>query len=298
MIANTNDGSSRPPRLQIDINADNVFGLPPHSTVPRGDPRAVLEAVKSAGFEGIQSNSRAAIARQLGLGVTGSGRIDSPEQAELQAAQAAEIGFDCYTVHVGTGLEDDDQACRLVQAVLRASERHRIPIYIETHRATITQDIWRTVQLVKRFPEIRFNGDFSHYYTGHELVYGDIEAKWQFMQPIFDRVRFIHARIGSPGCIQVDIGRDGAGQSCVEHFRQMWTRSFVGFLRDARPGDYLCFTPELLGPKIFYARTFRNQNGEMVEEGDRWQQALLYARIAAECWDQANRHTAPNTGMS
>ena len=54
--------------------------------------------------------------------------------------------------------------------------------------------------------EIRFNGDFSHYYTGQEMVYGDIEAKWTFMQPIFDRVRFIHARIGSPGCMQVDIG--------------------------------------------------------------------------------------------
>ncbi|HWP39837.1 MAG TPA: hypothetical protein VNL70_02840, partial [Tepidisphaeraceae bacterium] len=192
MIANTNDGSSRPPRLRIDINADNVFGLPAHSTAPRGDSRAVLEAVKSAGFEGIQSNSRAAIARQVGLGATGSGRIDTPDQADLRAAEAANAGFDCYTVHVGTGLEDDDAVCRLVEAVLVASEKHRIPIYIETHRATITQDIWRTVQLVRRFPEIRFNGDFSHYYTGHELVYGDIEAKWQFMQPIFDRVRFIH----------------------------------------------------------------------------------------------------------
>lgn len=295
MTSNTHDDSGRAPRLRIDINADNVFGLPADSSVPKGEPREVLLAVKAAGFEGIQSNSRSALAREVGLGSTGSGRIDVPADADARAADARRLGFDCYTVHIGTGLEDDDEVCRLVEATLSASEKHRVPIYIETHRATITQDIWRTVRLAERFPEIRFNGDFSHYYTGLEMVYGDIEAKWRFMQPIFDRVRFIHARIGNPGCIQVDIG-DGAGQTYVEHFREMWTRSFAGFLRTAETGDYFCFTPELLGPKIYYARTFRNAAGEFVEESDRWQQALLYAKIARQCWDEAARRVRTASG--
>jgi hypothetical protein len=147
------------------------------------------------------------------------------------------------------------------------------------------------VQLTKKFPEIRFNGDFSHWYTGHEMVYGDIEAKWQFIQPVFDRVRFIHGRIGNPGCMQVDIG-DGKNQKYVEHFKEMWTRSFVGFLESAKPGDYICFTPELLGHEAFYARHFRNAAGELVEEGDRWTQALLYADIARGCWDEAMKRSA------
>jgi len=161
-------------------------------------------------------------------------------------------------VHVGWGVEGDDDVDRLVEAVLRASEKHRIPIYIETHRATITQDIWRTVRIANKFPEVRFNGDFSHYYTGKELSYGDIEAKWQFMAPIFERVRFIHGRIGNSSCVQVDIGdgNESSTRPYIAHFKEMWTRSFVGLLRTARPGDYICFTPELLGPEIFYARTF------------------------------------------
>lgn len=291
MIRNTNDGSNRAPRVRIDINGDNVFGLPAYSSVPRGETRDVLLAVKAAGFEGIQSGSKAQIAHEIGLRVTGSGRIDKVEDAEARAQDARRLGCDCFTVHIGTGLEDDDQAHRLVEATLRAGEKYDVPIYIETHRATITQDIWRTVQLTKKFPEIRFNGDFSHYYTGQELVYGDIEAKWQFMQPIFDRVRFIHARIGNPGCMQVDIG-DGVGRSYVEHFKQMWTRSFVGFLNSAAEGDVICFTPELLGPKIFYAREFRNAAGEWVEESDRWRQALLYAELGRQCFEDARKQVA------
>ena len=59
------------------------------------------------------------------------------------------------------------------------------------------QDIWRTVQITKRFPEVRFNGDLSHYHTGQELVYDGLDMKIEFMAPIFDRIRFMHARIGS-----------------------------------------------------------------------------------------------------
>ena len=288
MVLNTSDGSARPPRLRIDINAANLFSLPASHTFPRKDDRAAFEWVKAAGFEGVQTNSKARIARELGLRVTGSGRINTPADADAQARLGVELGCDCYTVHAGWGLEDDVAAHQLVEAVLNASHKHRIPIYIETHRATITQDIWRTVQLTKKFPEIRFNGDFSHYYTGQEMTYGDFGAKLDFMQPIFERVRFIHGRIGSSGCIQVDIG-DGAGRANVEHFREMWIRSFAGFLKSAQAGDYLCFTPELLGPEHHYARLVIDPAGNWVEEGDRWQQAQRYATIARECWAEAEQ---------
>jgi hypothetical protein len=288
MIPNTSDGSAHPPRLRVDINAANLFTLPPYNPFPRKDDRAAFEMAKAAGFEGVQTNSKAKLARELGLRVTGSGRINSADEAETHAREGVALGCDCYTVHVGWGIEEDDEVHRLVEAVLAASQKHHIPIYIETHRATITQDLWRTVQLTKKFPEIRFNGDFSHYYTGQEMVYGDIRAKFQFMQPIFDRVRFIHGRIGNPGCMQVDIG-DGRDRPHVEHFKEMWTRSFQGFLKSARLGDYLCFTPELLGPDNWYARLVKNASGEMVEEGDRWEQARLYAHIARDCWAEAQR---------
>src|SRR3954464_5099228 len=106
-IANTNDGSNRPPRLRLDINGANIMGLPKFSSVPRGDDQTILSAVKAAGFEGIQTGSKVQAARALGLGVTGGGRINSPEEAELRAIEAKKLGIDCLTVHVGWGIEDD-----------------------------------------------------------------------------------------------------------------------------------------------------------------------------------------------
>lgn len=285
MIRNTNDGTQRQPYLRTDLNIGTLNDLPAWSTGPAGEPRSAYQAIKDAGYMGVQGGDTA-LCRALGLGVTGGGRVDTAEEADDVAAHLKGHGDECGTLHVGWGMESDDEVFRLVEAILRASEKHQIPLYIETHRATITQDIWRTVQLTDRFPEVRFNGDFSHWYTGLEMVYGGIEHKWDFLEPVFERVRFVHGRIGSPGCMQVDIG-DGTGLPYVEHFKEMWTRSFAGFLRTAQPGDYICFNPELLQPSIYYARTFPDAAGQPVEESDRWQQARVLTGIAKTCFEAA-----------
>jgi hypothetical protein len=120
------------------------------------------------------------------------------------------------------------------------------------------------------------------------MVYGGIENKWDFIQPVFDRVRFMHGRIGNPGCIQVDV-TNNENLSYVEHFKHMWIRSFKGFLKSAQLGDYICFTVELLKADIFYARTIIAPDGNEQEEGDRWQQALLYKEIIQQCWEAAQK---------
>jgi hypothetical protein len=293
VIRNTNDGTRVVPYLRSDINYANVKGLPATSSAPQGGDRALHQAVMQAGYRGIQAGDPD-LCRELGLGLTDIGRVNQVEDAERIAREKKEKGFECVTLHVGWGMEDDLEVARLVEAVLLASEKHSIPLYIETHRATITQDLWRTVQLARRFPEVRFNGDFSHWYNGLEMVYGGIENKWDFIQPVFERVRFLHGRIATPGSIQVGIGGNKDAKYVV-HFREMWTRSFQGFLKSAAPGDYLCFTPELLGPDIYYARLVPDSKGEWVEESDRWEEAKILTRIAMECWEEAQKRHKSQT---
>jgi hypothetical protein len=285
MIKNTNDGTQNPPYLRVDLSMGTLAFLPEWSAGPKNYDRAAYEAIKAAGFGGVQDADREHCAA-VGLPRTGGGRVDKIGNAERIAREGKENGLGCVTLHVGTGFESDAEMLGLAADIIAASEKIDFPLYIETHRATMTQDIWRTVQMAKHFPEVRFNGDFSHWYTGHEMVYGDFEKKLDFMAPVLERVRFIHGRIGSPGCMQVDIG-DGKDRTYVDHFKEIWTRSFAGFLKDAAPGDYISFAPELLFSSIYYARVFPNAQGEMVEEGDRWQQALLYGEIARECFDAA-----------
>jgi hypothetical protein len=157
----------------------------------------------------------------------------------------------------------------------------------------------RTLDLVERHPELRFNADLSHWYTGLEMPYGDFEAKLEALAPVFARVRFLHGRIGDSGSMQVALeGRED--EPFVAHFREMWRRCFRGFLDTAAPGDTIVFAPELLPARLGdgeravhfnYARRFRDANGEWREESDRWTEALQLCEIARDAFERAQ--TAP-----
>ncbi|MFZ1938431.1 MAG: hypothetical protein WBA18_18520 [Terracidiphilus sp.] len=251
-------------------------------------PSKSLDAIRDAGYEGVQfteplDRARKDEALRLGLGVCGSGRVNSSQDADRLAEEARDEGLECLTLHVGWGTENDDEAAVLIEAVLAAAAKHSVPLYPETHRATIFQDPWRTVQFLARFPDLEFNADFSHWYTGTEMVYGGVEMKMELFRPVLARIGFMHGRIGNPGCMQVDVGDgSGDGRPYVGHFRTMWTESFAGFLKRRPAADRFCFAPELLGPEYYYARTF---NGR--EETDRWQQSLVLVKMARECFAKA-----------
>lgn len=280
MTANHTETNAKPARLRCYMNVQALDGLPQKVDT--------IRAIHDAGYDGIQfiqplARDLAEQAQALGLGICGSARVNTPADAGLLAKEACDAGLECVTLHVGWGIENDDEAAALINAVLEASAKYSIALYSETHRATIFQDPWRTVQFLECYPALEFNGDFSHWYTGTEMVYGGFEQKFEFIRPVLGRIGFLHGRIGNPGCMQVDIG-DGCadGRPYVAHFRALWTESFLGFLRRRPPTDAVCFTPELLAPDIYYARTFDGR-----EESDRWEQSRVLVRIAMECFEQA-----------
>ncbi len=291
-----NDGSSEPPQLRIYLNLDNLKDLPTDSLFPANlNGLARDQQLVADGFEGVQLTDNAPPPAGSPLPFCGLDRINMPAEADPIAKKHALRGDQCLTVHVGWGIEDDHEVFLLVEAILAASEKYRLPIFIETHRATITQDMWRTVQITKQFPEVRFNGDFSHYYCGQEMVYGGIDLKLAFMAPIFERVGFLHGRIASPGNMQMPIGKDlrsrpreASGEiDYLADFRSIWTLAMSGFLRAAGPGDVLIFAPELLSGTYYYARLFDSPEGRLTEECDRYAQALLYRDLARACFAEA-----------
>ena len=290
-----NDGSRDAPKLRIYLNLDNLASLRSDTIWPglEGDERMVR--LRADGFDGVQVTGGDPPSSDL-MPFCGLARINTPDEALTIALKHADRGDQCLTVHVGWGIEDEDGVFRLVESILHASEKSGLPIFIETHRATITQDMWRTVQITKCFPEVLFNGDFSHYYCGQEMAYGGLEMKLEFMSPIFDRVGFLHGRIASPGHMQMPVDdamtRPVAASGVTDYFAEfctMWTRAMRGFLDYAKPGDVLIFAPELLAGTYYYARMFPDAAGKLVEETDRYQQALLYQKIARECFTEARR---------
>ncbi len=275
-------------RLKIYMNMGTLAELPEWSSWPGLEGREALQFLQEAGFDGVQDGDPE-LCRDLGMGCAGSGRVDQPGEAEPLARRLIDQGYESATLHVGRGFETDAEMDALARAIITAVGETGFPLMVETHRATMTQDPFRTIALLQRNPGLMINGDFSHYYTGLELVYGDFAGKLDRMQPIFDKVRFMHGRIGNPSHIQVDIG-DGTEPVQQEHghshfladYREMWKRAMQGFLDNADPAATLVFAPEILAPSIYYARLFRQSDGSLWEESDRYQQALVYAGIARE----------------
>ncbi len=150
---------------------------------------------------------------------------------------------------------------------------------VETHRATLFQDIWRTVRFVEQRPRLRFTADLSHWYTGLELVYGGIERKLAFITPVLDRVDSMHGRIGDPGCMQVDIGQTPwvDAPPYVEHFRTMWGAPSTGSSPDAAQRPTSSSRPSCFPLAVYYGR----QSGGR-EASDRWTQALVPTALARE----------------
>jgi hypothetical protein len=273
--------------LAFGIHAGTIDDLPVSSAIGRLTIQERYFTARDAGFVLIQGGDDD-VALRAGLERAGMGRVVHAGETARLAEDAKARGCGSVTIHLGTGFESDAEADALVVDVLDASSTHDIPLYIETHRATITQDPWRTLRLVERHPDIRFTGDFSHWYTGVELVYGDIDAKLDALQPIFDRVRFLHGRIGTPGCIQVDIG-DGTDQPYVTDFCAIWSRVFEAFLRNAEDHERIVFAPELLSSANYYALRVRDATGGLVEAGDRWEQAFMLCDLAMDAFAAAER---------
>ncbi|WP_147414244.1 hypothetical protein [Sphingomonas gilva] len=293
--ANTGDGGARAPRLLAGVSFLTPAELPDWSAGPRGERAEIYAALKAAGYEAIQTlEPQAAI--DAGLIPTGLMRIfRDVDQMREQATRWRDAGCDCSTVQLGDGFEDDDEMARLAEAMLETSQALDHPIYLETHRATMTQDIKRTLDLVERLPELRFNGDFGHWYIGHELTYGDMDMKFDRMRPVFERTRFMHLRVSSNAFGQLTAS-DPAEARHLDYYKRMWTASFAGFLRGAEPGDYFAVHPELLPARAFYPKMVPGPDGEPREESDRWTESAFLIEVARDCFAQAEAAVAGRAG--
>lgn len=289
-----NNGTQDAPKLKLFMNMGTLANLPDESSIPKVSGDDLYRLLADTGFQGVQGGD-ADLATKAGLLIAGSGRVNQVGDIQQITAKAQANGHVGITLHVGWGIEDDAFVDALVQDILESRASAALPCFVETHRATITQDLWRAVMLARRFPTLMFNGDFSHWYTGLEMPYGGVATKLDFAEPVLQRIGFIHARIGNSGSMQVDVGDsldEAMSRPYVQDFVEMWTRSMTGFLRNAGPGDYLPFAPELLPASNFYARLMPDANHNLVEESDRWQQALLYTELAQHCFEQAKANVA------
>lgn len=260
------------------LNAGTLWSLPAWSRAPRSKTGVDYAAVRDAGFSALQHHWPEPAAHEAGLDFAGMVRLIDPAQVAAAFKRQRDWNAKHVTVHLGHGFESEDEARRLIDICFTAADRHGLEWSVETHRATVTQDAYRTLALINEYPDLRFTADLSHWYTGLELAYGDFEAKLDRLQPVFERVTYIHLRIGHSCTMQLAPSAL-KGHPALDHYAEMWRRCLV----------YTCAPEVVIAPELLPATVHDGQrlhylnyavlDNKGQERSDRWVDALELCAI-------------------
>lgn len=254
-----------------------------------------FEKIAEAGYSGIcgwipakeEMDKWHKLLDKYNLGFSALAFPRSVEDIQVSLDAAAAFGRVSYiNAQVMDAFVTDQVAVRLLEGIVAASEQANIPVYIETHRGTVTQDLIRTVSYCKALPHMPLTIDLSHYVVAGEMN-GTSEMAEAHFDQLLKHTACLHARVSDGEKVQVDVGAEG-DHPMLLHFKRWWRKAMVQWIAKAKPGDALPFVTEL-GPPGNYAMTYRDALGQVMEASDRWQQALLFKRIAEALWQEVTQ---------
>lgn len=275
------------PRLKIFQSLWAMDGLP--GVDLDNDVEGALDRIVTAGFDGVGVNlartARAsATARRMaeeGLSWEAQALVADADQLARYLDQAIALGAaDHVNIQVANLTATVDAAIALMETLLAVSRDCPIPVFYETHRGRLLNDLFWTSDILDALPELMLTGDLSHYVTAHEMDLPVAPHLAQRIDKVITRCGAFHLRIAGPNQIQLPVEASvSAG----------WREVFEGWWRDgmrqwrARAGvdDVLPILCELGPPP--YAIT--DPSGR--ELTDRWAEALALKAMGERLFSQA-----------
>ncbi|MGD0540005.1 MAG: hypothetical protein ABSB33_00670 [Tepidisphaeraceae bacterium] len=264
-----NDGSSNQPRLRPQQSTAGMLALDPGEA---GSIAAFLDRIEGAGFGGFEAHCQgeqdagelAAMLLDRGLAV-GYAAVAGEADDLLGALELAHrMRADYLSVRVTGSLKASPDIAETLEEMYELVNDAGLPLFIETRGGSVTQDLRRTVKVVKRFKKVRFTGDFSSYIAACELAAHWSEEVWDHFRQIARRCGSWHGALG--------IGDAGSGEM-IQEIKKLWVFGIGEWLNKARPGEILpfCCDPAAGG----------------------WEQCLAIKRLAEEAWAEAMAERRP-----
>lgn len=285
-FARYNDGSSHPPRLQVQHSLWSLGKLPMNAA-QEWTLAEKFARVKAAGFEGVECWLNDETERQHrdaldaeGLRLTLGHHPHTLEDVRQTVARALRLGADfifAQPLHPYVPIREAADFCREARKI---ANDQGVVFFVETHRNNIPESLNQALQLIEEWPDARFTADLSHFVVVGEFYGWEDERAIERMMPVLERTSHAHGRISNGEAVQVDVG-DGSGMT-PQFFVEIWAAAMRCWLREAGPGDIFPFASELGPPR--YAITLPDGR----EFSDRWEQSLVMKRLAEQAWAKAN----------
>ncbi len=244
-----------------------------------------IEKIASAGFEGISTHwyDRKVVSRVAGLlkqhGLQAEGQCFPKTVDDLKPVLevAAEYNVHHICLQPDVRLRRLEDCVPLLEGWQRLAEEAGVDVWIETHRDRMTTDLFFTLDLLDRLPDLRLLGDISHFLVGREFAWPVSDENHALIHRILDSSWAFHGRVASREQVQIEISFPHH-RPWVDLFLGWWEYGFKSWKKRAAKDATLAFTCEL-GPKP-YAITGRDGEDTI----DRWEESLLMRQEILDLW--------------
>jgi hypothetical protein len=227
-----NDGSTNAPRLRMQC------GLVTND----GEVAGRLDGIAATGCGGVEvfcgseheadELARMIHDRNLAIGFTARAADADDLLLPIDLAHRMRAGY--LSVQVTGSLKPSPEIAEILDDMYDLANDAGLPLFIETRRGTVTQDLRRTMKVVDRFKKVRFTGDFRQY-----LIAADITGVWS--EEVWEHFRPIAVRCGNwMGGVEIVAG----GGELTEQFKKLWMMGMAAWLKKSEPGDVLPVTCE------------------------------------------------------
>lgn len=260
------------------------------AALPRGGPEWSMDEkfhkVKEAGFDGIEmwvepkdEDHVRRLIDETGLYLGTGFHPNNVDDFRKCLSQAKRLKAEYIFVHPGNPWMSDDQAATLVSEGYKVAYDLGVPMTLETHRGTVTENPYRAIRLAERVPELRLTGDLSHYGIDEELGGAPASVMIERWGPLLDRIETMQTRITNGEQVQLDVG-DGTGK-LAQNWVKLWTEALRRWRKRAEPGDWFSFATELGPPPYSIV------DAEGKEMSDRWAQSLVMKKLIHQAWGES-----------
>jgi hypothetical protein len=245
-----------------------------------------VEMILGAGYDGISMTfTNADNARRVSAMLKPHGKVmeaqcfpQAVDDLKPMLELCTEIGVHHLDIQADVRPRHIADCVPLIEGWRRLAEQVDFPVYFETHRDRMTTDLYFTLDLLDRFPDLPLLGDLSHFLVGREFATPISDENHAYMRRIIDNSWAFHGRVASREQVQIEIGYPHH-RIWLDIFLGWWGYGFKSWRRRAGPNDSLAFVCEL-GPKP-YAISGRDGN----DASDRWHEALLLRDHVRQVWD-------------
>ena len=190
---------------------------------------------------------------------------------ELRASQVNIIG--------GVMPIKPEDSVPVIRQWMQEADEAGLPVLFETHRDSLLNDLYYTLQVIDLVPDMRLCADLSHFVVDREMREPIGSRDQGYIDRILDRSDCFQGRVANREQVQVQIDFP-QHQEWVEIFRSWWKNGMRRWRQRNDDDATLIFLCELGPPP--YAIT----DGNRRELSDRWEEALTIRRWVQEIWTE------------